>query len=1217
MEAKMTLINDRYELIRIIGKGGFGTTWYARDTKLDMPVAVKELSDTDPARKKKFLREARTLARFAREPGIVNVRDYLEYNGKAYMVMEYLDGSNLNTKIAEGGPISFDAAYHLLRPVILVLGKLHSEGFIHRDVSPDNIIMQSDGTIKLLDFGAAWNTTSTENATTTITVKPGYAPYEQYAGKERQGPFTDVYAVCSTLYKCITGVTPPDALKRAFYDEIKTPSLLGARITPAEEAILMQGLAVNSSDRIQNMEELARLLDKAVGESSPEMSGAFKSSMGSAGAAARANGGRAFKSSVGKRSSEADGAHKDSPEKKNSEGNGKLQEQSTQGYAPHNYAAQGQIAQGYAAQSYAAQNYNAQGQPAQGYAAQNYNAQNQLTQGYAAQNYSAQGQSAQGYAAQNYNGQDQLTQGYAAQNYSAQGYGALYEPQKNQKAQASADMNRSVSDTSGNSEKQSAGSAFVHSERPDRGSAPEKIEKSGGKRRSKSTKSGNTGKKQGRMPKKTLIALIALVAAAIGIVFFIFRGGNGSLYTTKSSPEYAWLEQKTVTKAQLRAIEANKKITNLMIVNCELSDDMVEELGRLTHIESITIDKCTGFTTLDPLADASSLNELKISHQRYEEYTEGLNNLDGTKLFTRDLPNIRKLSFLTSIIDGGTDCLKHFPNLETLSLSLWQPYSIACIESMPNLKDLFLYNSYSNKHTDLDLSGEEAEHLYGHPKLERFRAEYSDMRDLGWAAECTELRELYVDNAQLSDLSPLADHRNLQWLSLKDNRIENILPLAGCDKLYNIDLSENPLTDLNGLEKHENLHALKINNTSVSSLVPLAECIKLNELRCKNAQISDLTGLESCPLMILTADENQIADLTPLSANDTMTFLTVSDNLLTSLTGCEQMIRLKELSAARNSLTGIEGIGNSSGLIMLDVRSNQIPDIEPLRNSFSSLKILNISDNQISDIGPLSVCTALEVLNVDNNQITSLSALEGCSNLTAVMAGSNALTELTGLSGKPGLVAVMVDHNDIGSLDTLKGSIQKLHYLDIGCNNITDIGPLSELSEQKIVLLAERNAFSDLSPLPEGQRFNALVLYGNPITDFTKLINLRDVNFLNDKLYISWNENADMSQLGMTAFASEMHIVSPLDRRGAIEAAIKEGYKEKPALSFPLKPIYLSDEEADAELAAWRADLRDELNGEKKEDESDSGESSAENGTSDSGESSAESGTSESAESPS
>ena len=575
MEANMALINNRYELIRIIGKGGFGTTWYARDTKLDMPVAVKELSDTDPSRKKKFLREARTLARFAREPGIVNVRDYLEYNGKAYMVMEYLDGSDLNTKIAEGGPISFDAAYHLLRPVILVLGKLHAEGVIHRDVSPDNIRMQSDGTIKLLDFGAAWNTTSTENATTTITVKPGYAPYEQYAGKERQGPFTDVYAVCATLYKCITGVTPPDALKRAFYDEIKTPSLLGARITPAEEAILMQGLAVNSSDRIQSMEELARLLDKAVGKSSPEMSGAFKSSMGSAGAAGRANGGRAFKSSVGKRSSEADGAHKDSPEKKNSEGNGKLQEQSTQGYAPHNYAVQDQTAHGYAAQSYAAQNYNAQGQPAQGYAAQNYNAQGQPAQGYAAQNYNAQGQPAQS-------------------------------------------------------------SSFVNSKQPGRDSAPDNIEKSDRKRRSESAYSG---KPRRGIPKKPLIGLIMLVAAAIGIVFFIFsRGENNDSYRKTGSGEAVVLEKTPVTSERLQAIEKDANIKSLTLIKCELSDSMVEEISRITHLEKLRIDGCTGFTTLDPLADApaldlqrvyrgiSQLRRLKTFYQRSSERPDSFRN---------------------------------------------------------------------------------------------------------------------------------------------------------------------------------------------------------------------------------------------------------------------------------------------------------------------------------------------------------------------------------------------------------------------------------------------------------------------------------------------------------------------------------------------------------------------------------------------------------------
>ena len=1135
MEANMALINNRYELIRIIGKGGFGTTWYARDTKLDMPVAVKELSDTDPSRKKKFLREARTLARFAREPGIVNVRDYLEYNGKAYMVMEYLDGSDLNTKIAEGGPISFDAAYHLLRPVILVLGKLHAEGVIHRDVSPDNIRMQSDGTIKLLDFGAAWNTTSTENATTTITVKPGYAPYEQYAGKERQGPFTDVYAVCATLYKCITGVTPPDALKRAFYDEIKTPSLLGARITPAEEAILMQGLAVNSSDRIQSMEELARLLDKAVGKSSPEMSGAFKSSMGSAGAAGRANGGRAFKSSVGKRSSEADGAHKDSPEKKNSEGNGKLQEQSTQGYAPHNYAVQDQTAHGYAAQSYAAQNYNAQGQPAQGYAAQNYNAQGQPAQS----------------------------------------------------------------------------SSFVNSKQPGRDSAPDNIEKSDRKRRSESAYSG---KPRRGIPKKPLIGLIMLVAAAIGIVFFIFsRGENNDSYRKTGSGEAVVLEKTPVTSERLQAIEKDANIKSLTLIRCELSDSMVEEISRITHLEKLRIDGCTGFTTLDPLADAPALNHLSITGQISNEYIEGSVNLDGSKLFTRDLPNVLTLSVTGSRIDGGTDCLGHFPNLETISLSLLEPYSIACIDKMPKLKEIELYDFDPSENDYLNLSGEEAKHLYGHPQLEILIAEDSNLSDLGWAAECTKLRDLFLSNCLISDLSPLADLTDLKWLHLSNNKVESVLPLSGCEKLEKIRLSGNPLTSLSGLEGLKNLEELSISRTLVSDLTPLAGCQKLRSLKCRNAQISDLSGLENCPLTYLCADGNQIADLIPLSANNTMVNLVVSDNLLTSLTGCEQMIYLKKVIAARNALTGIEGIMNCSGIETLDVSNNQISELSPLQNSFTSLKNLNISDNLISEIEPLSVCTSLENLNADNNEIKSLSPLEGCSKLTNIMAGNNALTDLSGLTGKPELNAVMVDHNQIQSLAPLKGSIKELHYLDIGCNIITDINPISELSVKEVVILAERNSISDLSPLPEGLRYRGLVFYTNPISDFSKLVNLRDVK-INDKLYISWNENADMSLLGKTGFTKEMRIVSPPDRRAAIGVAIKDAYEPSPG-SLPVTPIFLSEEEADLEVASWRAELRDLVNSEMEAEENDPDDGSSVESTS--GESSAESGTSSSDESSS
>ena len=1104
MEEKMVLINDRYELIRIIGKGGFGTTWYARDTKLDMPVAVKELSDTDPSRKKKFLREARTLARFAREPGIVNVRDYLEYNGRAYMVMEYLDGSDLNTKIAEGGPISFKKAYHLLRPVILVLSKLHAEGVIHRDVSPDNIRMQSDGTIKLLDFGAAWNSASPENATTTITVKPGYAPYEQYAGKEQQGPFTDVYAVCATLYKCITGVTPPEALKRAFYDEMKVPSLLGAQITPDEENVLLKGLAVIPSDRIRSMDALQRLFDEAVGEKKPD----------------------------------ADSAQNDPAEKTISEGSSDSNDSSTLGYDPDNYKVQ---------------NQSAQVQPEQQYAAA----------------------------------------GYAASGYASQ--------------------DRSVSGFSEKRENKSTGSPSAGSERAGRGPAPVSTEKVG--RSANTADSENIRKQRSRKPKKALITLIALIAAAAGVLFFIFRSGKSTSYRETNYEKAVVLEKTTVTAEKLQEIGKNANIINLTLDRCELSDAMVEEISRLTHLENLRISQCTGFTTLDPLADAPALMNLSILYQIRSELDERSANLDGSTLFTRDFPNILDLTISGSIIDGGTDCLGHFPNLERISLSLLEPYSIACIDKMPKLRNIRLIDSGPSENDYLNLSGEEAKHLYGHPQLESLTADDSELSDLGWAAECTKLRDLSLNNCLISDLSPLANLTSLKWLYLSNNKVESVLPLSECEQLEEIRLSGNPLTGLNGLEGLENLEELSISRTPVSDLTPLAGCPKLRSLSCRNAQISDLSGLENCPLTYLCADGNRIADLTPLSANSTMTSLIVSDNLLTSLTGCEQMVRLEKVIAARNDLTGIEGIINSSGMKTLDVRSNRISDLSPLQNSFTSLKNLNISDNLISDIGPLSVCTALEILNADDNEIKSLSPLEGCSKLTYVMAGRNALTDLTGLTGKPELYAVMVDHNQIRSIAPLEGSIKELHYLDIGCNSITDIGPISELSVKEVVFFAERNSISDLSPLPDGLRYRGLVFYANPISDFTKFVSLRDVK-PDDTLYLSWNENADMSQLGKTGFIREMHIVSPPDQRGAVGAAIEGAYVPSPG-SLPVTPIFLSEEEADLEIADWRAELRDLINTETNEEESDPDEDSMKSGESASGESTAESGTSASLESSS
>lgn len=275
------VLRDKYMVGKALGEGGFGITYIGRDLTLDMRIAVKEyyphgfstrnhnysngvtLTGTATTadfekEMKRFLNEARVLARFANEPGIVGVRDFFQENGTAYIVMEFLDGITLKAYLKKYGKFPADTLFSMIDPVLLALGRIHNQGLIHRDISPDNIMMLKTGQLKLLDFGAAREVAGDKSLS--VMLKPGYAPEEQYRTKGQQGAWTDVYAMCATIYKCITGVTPDESIQRVFEDELKTPSSLGAAISPRQEAALMHGLKVKSRDRLQSMADLRAAL---------------------------------------------------------------------------------------------------------------------------------------------------------------------------------------------------------------------------------------------------------------------------------------------------------------------------------------------------------------------------------------------------------------------------------------------------------------------------------------------------------------------------------------------------------------------------------------------------------------------------------------------------------------------------------------------------------------------------------------------------------------------------------------------------------------------------------------------------------------------------------------------------------------------------------------------------------------------------------------------
>ena len=273
---KGTRLIGRYTIEGVLGQGGFGITYLGIDELHEKKVAIKEFfpqgivtrnieyqdtvtvtfvgeKDNYEKGKERFLKEARTMAKFSKDEGIVKALDFFEINNTAYIVMEYLEGVTLKQYLAENKRIDAEDLVELLVPLIESLDEIHSQGLIHRDISPDNIMVLPDGRIKLMDFGAARDYTEFGEKSLSIVLKPGYAPPEQYQTHGVQGPWTDIYALCATMYKCITGENPPDAIERVMDDHLKKISAFGIPVLPQIEEAIIKGMSVAAKDRYQNV----------------------------------------------------------------------------------------------------------------------------------------------------------------------------------------------------------------------------------------------------------------------------------------------------------------------------------------------------------------------------------------------------------------------------------------------------------------------------------------------------------------------------------------------------------------------------------------------------------------------------------------------------------------------------------------------------------------------------------------------------------------------------------------------------------------------------------------------------------------------------------------------------------------------------------------------------------------------------------------------------
>ena len=275
----LTILQGKYLVGDVLGEGGFGITYVGFEMNLEIRLAIKEFypngyvsrdhtqttivtqfnnSNAESVRKWKegFVKEAQALAKCQDLPGIVRVKDFFEENGSAYIVMEYVDGTTLKSYVKQSGSLEPEVILQAIRPIMNSLQQIHNLGVIHRDISPDNIMLMPDGSMKLLDFGAARSFADADaQKSLSIMLKPGYAPEEQYRTHGKQGPWTDVYALAATIYRCLTGTMPIESMERLRSDTLKSPRELGVKISDQENRAIMKGMAVLAENRYQSVKE--------------------------------------------------------------------------------------------------------------------------------------------------------------------------------------------------------------------------------------------------------------------------------------------------------------------------------------------------------------------------------------------------------------------------------------------------------------------------------------------------------------------------------------------------------------------------------------------------------------------------------------------------------------------------------------------------------------------------------------------------------------------------------------------------------------------------------------------------------------------------------------------------------------------------------------------------------------------------------------------------
>lgn len=280
------ILHGRYLIGKVLGQGGFGITYVGWDLALELKVAIKEYypngqvtrsiastclnwytnAQAESLRQngmETFLKEARKMAKTERIPEVVRVRDTFAENETAYIVMDFVEGKTLKEYLDKKGALGWEDARKIFFPVMSAMERVHKTGLIHRDLSPDNLMLTPEGEMYILDLGAAKDLSVNSGLSSMQVAKNGFSPLEQYTQRGGTGPWSDVYALAATMYYSLTGILPPTAIDRLEEDTIDWSLPQLRALPPTTQSAIKQAMSVLNKERTQNMGELLEQMQQS------------------------------------------------------------------------------------------------------------------------------------------------------------------------------------------------------------------------------------------------------------------------------------------------------------------------------------------------------------------------------------------------------------------------------------------------------------------------------------------------------------------------------------------------------------------------------------------------------------------------------------------------------------------------------------------------------------------------------------------------------------------------------------------------------------------------------------------------------------------------------------------------------------------------------------------------------------------------------------------